>query len=134
MNLFELPKYQWWNHMETIMQNVNLDQISFIQNNEIRFSFSNSYNGGFYGNLLCRKVLKCWIENEPFEDEPFAYFVLDIYKKELDREELASALSDSRYGYGYPVDISLLGRQYLVAIIGNEICIDLICGEVETGN
>ncbi len=129
MNLFELKKYQWWDYMESVMRYVNLEKISFEQNNLVQFSFINSYDGGFYRNLICKQVLKCCIENDPFDDnEPFAYFVPDVYKKELSREELSCALSYTHYGY--PVDPAGLGRRWLVAIIGSEIYIELICGEV----
>lgn len=127
-NIFEIHRWDWWEHMDRMMQNVNLDKISFEQNNHMTFTFLNSYNGAYYKTLRCGQILKCCIENEALEDEPFAYFVLDIFKRELSLEELESSFA--YYKYGYPVDISLLGRQYLVMIIGSEICIEMICGEV----
>ena len=129
MNIFKLPKYQWWDYMEPIIQNVGLDKISFVQNNQMTFTFLNSYNGKYYGTLSCNQILKCCIENDAFEDEPFAYFVLDVYKRALNREELESALA--YYKYGYPINRSVLDQQYyLLVIIGTEICIDFVCGEI----
>lgn len=127
MNIFELPRYQWWEHMKPIMQYVNLYKISFQQNNQMLFTFINSYNGKYYKSLSCGQILKCCIENEAFCDEPFAYFVLDVYQKELNREELESSMAYFRYGF--PVRLSELEHQYLIVIIGSEICIDIVCGE-----
>lgn len=128
MNIFEIPRYTWWESMELIIQNVNLDSVTMMQNNHLKFTFSNSYNGAFYKNLECSKILKCNIENT-FEDEVFSYFILDIYAKELSEEELQSALT--YYKYGYNVNFSELGKQKLVVIIGSEICIDILCGKID---
>ncbi|MDE7477858.1 MAG: hypothetical protein K2M91_07900 [Lachnospiraceae bacterium] len=131
MNIFNLPKYQWWDYMQPIMQNVNLDKISFVQNNQMTFTFLNSCNGKYYRTLSCSQILKCCIENDAFEDEPFAYFVLDVYKRALNREELESALV--YYKYGYPINSSILDQQYnLLVMIGSEICIDFVCGVIRS--
>lgn len=74
MNILELPQCQWWEYMERIMENVNLDEISIIRNNYMKFKFLNSYNGEFYKNLECYNILKCCIDNEAFNNEDFAYF------------------------------------------------------------
>jgi hypothetical protein len=52
-----------------------------------------------------------------------------VYVKELSKEEVESALEYYKYGYNF--DFSKLNRLYLILIIGNEICIDIICGSFE---
>ena len=39
MNIFELSSNTWWEHMERIIENVNLDEISIVRNNYIKFKF-----------------------------------------------------------------------------------------------
>lgn len=129
MNIFEIPRNQWWEYMKPIMQNINLNKVSMLQNNHMVFSFLNSYNGKFYKSLSCKQILKCCIENWAFENEEFAYFVPDVFLKKLSKTELESSLI--YYKYGYNVDFSKLCDQYLILIFGNEICIDMICGDVE---
>lgn len=128
MNIFEVPKNNWWKYMESIMKNVNLSNISIVQNNHLVFTFSNSYDGKFDRSMSCNQILKCCMENESFGNETFSYFIPDIYKKELSQLEVDSALT--YYKYGYNVDLSKLNKQYLLLIIGNDICIDIICGEI----
>jgi hypothetical protein len=64
-----------------------------------------------------------------FEDEVFAYFVLDIYKKKLNPEEIETSLEYYHYGYG--IDLSRLNNLYLLVIIGTEISFEIICAETE---
>lgn len=129
MNIFEIPRNQWWKYMKPIMQNVNLNNISMLRNDHMLFTFSNSYNGKFYKSLYCKQILKCCIDNCAFENEEFAYLVLDVFLKKLSKTELESSLI--YYKYGYWVDLSKLCDQWLILIVGSEICIDMICGEVE---
>jgi len=126
MNIFELPKYQWWDYMERIIGYVNLNDISIMQNNHIIFEFLNSYNGKFCANLECNHILKCCIENQAHEDEEFAYFIIDIFVKELSRNEMESSLKYYKYGYNvlFPID-----KLYLIVLIGESICFDIICEE-----
>lgn len=125
MNIFELQRNRWWEYMECIMENVNLLDISIIRNNYMKFKFINSYNGEFYKNLECDQILKCSIENEAFENEEFAYLILDIYVKELNKDEVENSLK--YYKYGYNIHSSQVDKLYLILIIGSEICIDIIC-------
>lgn len=129
MNIFELPRYKWWENMKTLMENVNLDELTMIQNNYFKFRFSNSYNGEFCKRLDCSNIVKCSIENDAFEDEMFSYFVLDVFIKELSSEEIKSALI--YYKYGYNINLSEIDKLYLILINGNEICMDIICGKYE---
>ena len=126
MNIFELPKYQWWDYMERIIGYVNLSDISIIQNNHMIFEFLNSYNGKFCANLECNQIFKCCIENQAQEDEEFAYFIIDIFVKELSRDEMESSLKYYKYGYNvlFPID-----KLYLIVLIGESICFDIICEE-----
>ena len=39
MNLFELPRFNWWKNMEQIMENVNLSEFSMLQNNHQIITF-----------------------------------------------------------------------------------------------
>lgn len=126
MNIFELPKYQWWDYMERIIGYVNLSDISIIQNNHMIFEFLNSYNGKFCANLECSQIFKCCIENQAQEDEEFAYFIIDIFVKELSRDEMESSLKYYKYGYNV---LSPVDKLYLIMIIGNSICLDIICEE-----
>ena len=126
MNIFELPKYQWWDYMERIIGYVNLSDISIIQNNHMIFEFLNSYNGKFCANLECSQIFKCCIENQAQEDEEFAYFIVDIFVKELSRDEMESSLKYYKYGYNV---LSPVDKLYLIMIIGNSICLDIICEE-----
>lgn len=126
MNIFELPRNKWWEHMERILENVNLNNISLMRNNHIIFEFLNSYNGKFYKNLECNQILKCCIDNEAFEDEEFAYFIADVYSKELSENEKDDFIK--YYRYGYKVNFSHVKKLYLIMIIGSEICLDIICG------
>lgn len=125
MNIFELQRNKWWEYMERVMENVNLNEISIIRNNHMIFKFLNSYNGEIYKNLECNQIFKCCIDNEAFEDEEFAYFIADIYVKELSKDEVESSLK--YYKYGYNVNFSQVNKLYLILIIGNEICLDIIC-------
>lgn len=100
-----------------------------LQNNHLIFTFLNSYDGKVYRYIRCAQILKICIENEPSGNEEFAYFVPDIYKKELSKSEVDSALA--YYKYGYNVDMCKLSKQYLLLIMGNDICIDILCGEIE---
>ena len=129
MNIFELPRYKWWENMKTLIENVNLDEIIMIKNNYFKFRFSNSYNGEFCKRLDCSNIVKCCIENDVFEDEVFSYFVLDVFIKELSSEEIKSALP--YYKYGFNINLSELDKLYLILINGNEICMDIICGKYE---
>lgn len=129
MNIFEVERNNWWEYMEPIMENVNLSNISMLQNNHLIFTFLNSYDGKVYRYIRCAQILKICIENEPSGNEEFAYFVPDIYKKELSKSEVDSALA--YYKYGYNVDMCKLSKQYLLLIMGNDICIDILCGEIE---
>lgn len=129
MNIFELPRYKWWENMKTLIENVNLDEIIMIKNNYFKFGFSNSYNGEFCKRLDCSNIIKCCIENDAFEDEVFSYFVLDVFIKELSSEEIKSALS--YYKYGFNINLSEIDKLYLILINGNEICMDIICGRYE---
>lgn len=129
MNIFELPKYTWWEHMELLVENVNLTDISIIRNNCMIFTFSNSYNGKFYKSLRCEQILKCCMENEAYSNEEFAYFVPDVYVRELNEVEITSSLK--YYKYGYNINLSKADKVYLLAINGNEICIDIICEKFE---
>lgn len=126
MNIFELQRNEWWKYMERVMENVNLSELTLIRNNHMKFSFLNSYNGEFYKNLECKQIFKCSIDNEAFEDEDFAYFIADIYVKELSKEEAKSSFK--YYKYGYNINFSQVSKLYLILIIGSEICIDIICG------
>lgn len=126
MNIFELQRNKWWEHMERIIENVNLNNILIMRNNHIIFELLNSYNGEFYKNLECNHIFKCCIENEVYEDEEFAYFIADIYVKELSKDEVSSSLE--YYKYGYNVNLAHVKKLYLISIIGNDICIDIICG------
>ncbi len=129
MNIFKIEKFKWLDYMEHITENVNLCKIQFLQNNHIVFTLFNSYNRKFYGYLSCSQILKCCIENMAFEDEVFAYFVLDIYKKKLNPEEIETSLEYYHYGYG--IDLSRLNNLYLLVIIGTEISFEIICAETE---
>lgn len=128
MNIFELQKYKWWEHMERIMENVNLYEISIVRNNYMVFKFLNCYDGKIYKNLECNQIFKCCIDNEAFEDEGFAYFIADIYMKELSKDEVESSLK--YYRYGYNINLSKINKLYLIMIIGSEICFDIICENV----
>ncbi len=129
MNIFELPRSKWWEHMERIIENVNLDAISIVRNNYIKFKLLNSYNGEFYKNLDCNQIIKCCIENEALQNEKFAYFILDIYVRELSKEEMESSLK--YYKYGYNADFSKINKLYLIWMVGSEISLDIICGKYE---
>ena len=129
MNIFKIPKYIWWENMDILMQNVNLDEIKFKKNNHIEFTFSNSYNGDFYKNLDCIKILKCCIENDFYEDEVFSYFIADVYIKELNVEEVENSLT--YYKYGYNMNVSNSDKLYLILINGNEVCMEIICEKYE---
>ena len=129
VNIFDLQNISRWEYMERVMENINLAEVSIIQNNCMVFRFLNSYNGEFYKCLKCNHILKCCIDNESLNNESFAYFITDIYVKELSKEEVESALEYYKYGYNF--DFSKLNRLYLILIIGNEICIDIICGSFE---
>lgn len=129
MNIFSFQKNKWWEYMEQIMENINLADISIIRNNCMAFKFLNSYNGEFYKYLKCYHILKCCIDNDSLNNESFAYFIADIYVKELCKEEVESALEYYKYGYNF--DFSELNKAYLILIIGNEICIDIICETFE---
>ena len=59
--------------MNTLMENVNLDEIVIKQNNHLKFSFSNSYNGTFYKRFDCSNIIKCCMENDAYENEIFLY-------------------------------------------------------------
>ena len=50
------------------------------------------YNGKYYKTLECNHVINCSIGNEAFEDEEFAYFIADIYVKELNTAEIESSI------------------------------------------
>lgn len=67
------------------------------------------------------------VENEAFENEEFAYFIADIYVKELNKDEVENSLR--YYKYGYNIRFSQVNKLYLILIIGSEICIDIICGK-----
>lgn len=129
MNMFELPCSDWWKYMEQIMENVNLSEFSMLQNNHLMITFSNSYNGELYKKLRCSQVLKCCIDNDAFENEPFDYFIADVYLKELSPIEIESSLK--YYRYGYNLNLSQMKKLYLISIIGNVVCIDIICGKIE---
>ena len=129
MNIFELPRYKWWKNMKILMENVNLDEFTMIQNNYFKFRFSKSYNGEFCKRLECSNVVKCCIENDAFEDEVFSYFVPDVLIKELNSEEIKSALT--YYKYGYNTNFFEVDKLYLILINGNEICMDIICSKYE---
>lgn len=129
MNLFELPSFNWWKYMEQIMENVNLSEFSMLQNNHLMITFSNSCNGEFYRKLSCSQVLKCCIENDAFENEQFDYFVADVYLKKLSPIEVGSSLK--YYKYGYNLNPFQVKELYLISIIGNVVCIDIICGKIE---
>lgn len=86
----------------------------------------NSYKGEFYKNLECNQIFKCCIENETLKDEGFAYFIADVYVKELNKNEMESSLK--YYNYGYNMDFSKVYKLYLVWKAGHEICLDIICG------
>jgi len=125
MNIFELPTYQWLDYMERIIENVDLSEISIVQNNHMIFELLSCYNGKLYANLECSHILKCDIENQAHEEEGFAYFILDIFVKELSRDEMESSLK--YYKYGYNANLSQIPKLYLILIIGNSICFDIIC-------
>lgn len=129
VNIFDLQNISRWEYMERVMENINLAEISIIQNNCMVFRFLNSYNGEFYKYMKCNQILKCCIDNESLNNESFAYFIADIYVKELSKEEAESALEYYKYGYNF--DSSKLNKLYLILIIGNEICIDIICESFE---
>lgn len=129
MNIFDLQRNKWWEHIERIMANVNLSEISIIRNNHMLFKFLNSYNGEFYNNLECDQIFKCCIENEAFENEEYAYLILDIYVKELSKNEVESSLK--YYKYGYNVNLSQVNKLYLVVIVGSEISLDIICEKIK---
>lgn len=103
-----------------------MSEIIIKQNNCIRFDFLNSNNGTYYKSLECSNILKCCFENEAFCDETFAYFVLDIFVKELNEEEIKSSFEYFRYGFGNGKAES--EKMYMINIIGTDICIDIICG------
>ena len=126
MNIFELQRYKWWEHMERIMENINLIEISIVRNNHMVFRFLNSYDGKFFKNLECNQILKCCIDSAAFENEEFAYFISDVYVKELSKNEIESSLK--YYKYGYNVDLSGISKLYLISIVGSDICFDIICG------
>lgn len=126
MNIFELPKYQWWDYMERIVENVDLNEVTIIQNNHMIFEFLSCYNGKLYANLECNQIFKCCIENQAQEDEEFAYFIADIFVKELSRDEMESSLKYYKYGYNV---LSQIDKLYLILIIGSSICLDIICEE-----
>lgn len=125
VNIFEIPRYRWWEYMDPVMQNVNLSGISFLRSNHMEFTFLDSYDGKFHKKLSCDQIIKCCIDNQ-LENDVFAYFVPDIFLYKLSGAELESSLS--YYKYGYNVDLSVLSDQYLVVIVGSELCIDVICG------
>lgn len=129
VTIFDFQSIDRWEYMERIMENVNLAEISMIRNNCMVFRFLNSYDGKFYKCLKCDQILKCCIENEALNNEPFAYFIADIYVKELSKEEAESALKYYKYGYNF--DPHKANGLYFISIIGNEICIDIICESFE---
>lgn len=125
VNIFDIQKNKWWEHMDRIMENINLAEVSIIRNNCMTFKFLNSYNGAFYKCLECNQILKCCIDNDAMNNESFAYFIADIYAKELSKEEVERALK--YYKYRYEFNSSLSNKVYLVLMIGNDICIDILC-------
>lgn len=129
MNIFDFKRYEWYNYMEKKMENVNLNEIIVTKKDSISFIFSNSYNGAFYKKLICDNVLIYTIENDVIVKSEFSYFVGDVFLRKLSIEELKSALH--YYHFGYNLSQSILENQYLLSIIGNDICIDVLCGEAE---
>lgn len=79
--------------------------------------------------MECDQIFKCSIENEAFENEEFAYCIIDIYVKELSKDEVESSLK--YYKYGYNVNLSQVNKLYLIVIVGTEICVDIICEKVK---
>ena len=64
MNIFELPRYTWWEYMQTEMQNVNLNEIKILRKDCLSFEFANSYNGDYCKTILCDNVLTFNIETD----------------------------------------------------------------------
>ena len=127
MNIFELPRYTWWEHMQTEMQNVNLDEIKILRKDCLSFGFSNSYNGNYCKTILWDNVLTFNIEKDISDKEEFPYFILDVYRKELTRNEISSSLN--YYHYGYNIYDTQINNLYLVCMVGSDICIDMLCGK-----
>lgn len=135
MNIFKLRKFEWWNYMDNTIRYVELSKMDFIKNNAIEFLFSRK--GEDYKKFSCRGVLTICMENE-YEidgynvDEPYPYFVPDVYIKKLEGEELKDGLK--YYRYGYQLGAFNATTHYLVCIHSTDTFIEIICKEIEEVN
>lgn len=133
MNIFEIPRNEWWKYINTVIENVNLSEILIHRNNCFKFTFLNSHSRPtLHSTLMCNNIMIFSLNNDALENEDFAYFVLDVYIKELSKEELYSAIN--YYKYGYNINFDELKNLYLLVIIGTEFCMDIICEAVEICN
>ncbi len=65
------------------------------------------------------------------EAAPLPYLVWDVRVKSLSEDEIKDALKYFRYGFDRKTE-DILQKQYnLLSIIGKDICIDILCENVD---
>ena len=133
MNLFDVKRIKWYKYMDNTIENVNLSDIAFTDGNTMKFDFSNSM-GEHCGSVVCKKILKYNMEYDNTSEVTMPYFILDVRVKKLTEEEIVDALQYYRYGFDGMINSIKAKEHYLINIIGNDICIDVLCEEFELVN
>jgi len=124
---FYLKPYEWHRDMGNIMQNVNLNNIEFLSDRSILFSFLNSYNGDLNKKILCHNVWKFSEENNMEQGENFPFFICDVRIEKLENAEIEAAFSYFQYGLSIPK----CNEYTLLCMDSGDISIALICETIE---
>lgn len=134
MNLFDVKRIKWYKYMDNTIENVNLSAVTMLDGSTKKFDFSNSVNEKHCGSLVCKNIIKYNVEYDSVADIKMPYFILDVRVKKLSKEEIEDALRYYRYSFDGHIKSIKDEEHYLINIIGNEICIDILCRAYELHN
>ena len=124
---FNLKPYEWKRNINPIMQNVNLNKISILDNVTMFFDFLNSYDGEYYKKIICHSVWKFSSDMDLSIGDEFPFFICDIRVIKLENEDIESAFAHLGFGLAIPES-----EEYnLLCMESGDISISLICKTIE---
>jgi hypothetical protein len=122
---FKKKPYEWQKGMETILQNVNLEDIH-ISRNVMIFNFRNSSDGKMCCSLKLKNVWRGLFESADCFDLPI--FICDVRIHKLMPEEIISAFEYYNYRFTLPAVQDI----FLVCLDSGELSMAFLCecGEI----
>lgn len=128
MNFFDKNNHDWRKRMQNLIQNVALNEIVRSDDSSISFKFLSTYNGKSYKKILCHNVWKLCFDSDVEDEDRVSRFISDIMILKLENELVEEAFKYFKYGFQKIPDSK---EYYLLSILGSEIDIDILCGDIE---